>query len=58
MFYLTLPSNSSQQFCPENTLTHFATQLSHPVHLQGQWEVGVAEMQYPNTWHNIHDGDG
>jgi hypothetical protein len=56
MFYLTLPSNSSQQFYPENTLTHFTTQLAHAVDLEGQWEVGLVEIQYPHTWHNMKDG--
>ena len=58
MFYLTLPSNSSLQFYPENTLTHFTTHLPHTINLQGQWEVGLAEIQYPHTWHNLSDGEG
>ena len=58
MFYLTLPSNSSLQYYPENTLTHFTTQLAQPVNLQGQWEVGLAEIQYPHTWHNLTEKEG
>ena len=49
MFYLTLPSNSSLQFYPQNTVTQFTTQLAHHLDLQGQWEVGLAELQYPHT---------
>lgn len=58
MFYLTLPSNSSLQFYPQNTVTQFTTQLAHPLDLQGHWEVGLAELQYPHTWHNMNEGDG
>ena len=48
-FYLTLPSNSSMQIYPTNTLTNFNTQLPNSLFLDGDWEVGVAEIQYPYT---------
>ena len=56
MFYLTLPSNSSLKYYPDNTLTQFTTQLAQPIKLQGQWEVGLAEIQYPHSWHNMNEG--
>ena len=34
-FYLTLPSNSSQQYYPDNTMTDFTTKLASPVELTG-----------------------
>ena len=52
-FYLTLPSNSSQKYYPNNTLTHYITKLHNPVDLQGGWEVGLSEIFYPHTWHNV-----
>ena len=58
MFYLTLPSNTSLQYYPENTVAQFTTQLAHPIDLQGQWEVRLAEIQYPHSWHNINEGEG
>ena len=58
MFYLTLPSNSSLQYYPDNTLTHFTTQLGRSVDLTGLWEVGLAEIQYPHTWHNVNEKEG
>ena len=58
MFYLTLPSNSSLHLYPNNTLTHFTTQLAKDCDLHGQWEVGLAEIQYPHTWHNMSDKEG
>ena len=59
MFYLTLPSNSSSEFFPENTLTHYLTKLPRPIDLSGgQWEVGLSEIQYPHTWYNIQGEEG
>lgn len=59
MFYLTLPSNSSAEYFPDNTLTHYFTKLPHAIDLGGgQWEVGLVEMQYPHTWYNIRDDEG
>lgn len=58
MFYLTLPSNSSQQLYPDNTLTHYQVQLAKAVELEGRWEVGLSEIQYPHTWYNVRERDG
>lgn len=59
MFYLTLPSNSSLEYFPGNTLTHYFTRLPQAVNLMGgQWEVGLTEIQYPHTWYNIQGEEG
>ena len=57
-FYLTLPSNSSMQIYPTNTLTNCTTQLQlqNSLFLDGDWEVGLVEIQYPYTWNNIRSG--
>ena len=55
-FYLTLPSNSSMKIYPSNTVTNFITQLPNSLFLDGDWEVGLAEIQYPYTWNNIRSG--
>ena len=52
-FYVTLPSNSSLQYYPKNTTTNFVTRLPNNVDLEGQWEVGLVEIQYPHCWYNI-----
>lgn len=58
MFYLTLPSNSSFAYFPDNTLTNYKTQLPQVINLsEGEWEVGLVEIQYPRTWYNVHKGD-
>ena len=57
MFYLTLPSNSSIDYYSDNTLTNYVTQLQKPIELDGAWEVGLAEIQYPHTWYNVNQGE-
>jgi hypothetical protein len=52
-FYVTLPSNSSMKYYPDNTLCTFTTILPHVIELQGNWEVGLVEIQYPYNWYNI-----
>lgn len=57
-FYVTLPSNSSMKYYPGNTLTRFTTRLENPISLSGNWEVGLAEIQYQHTWNNLERGEG
>lgn len=40
-------------YYPENTLTNFMTRLPNPIDLQGDWEVGLVEIQYPHNWYNV-----
>jgi len=49
-FYLTLPSN----YWKGNTAETFTTSLPVHVHLEGEWEVGLAEIIYGNTWYNVY----
>ena len=55
-FYVTLPSNSSMQYFPDNKTSNFVTKLSRTPQLDGEWEVGLAEIVYPHTWYNIREG--
>src|SRR6266516_2215296 len=52
-FYLTLPSNSSQQFFPDNMLTEFTTKLPSTIEFANEWEVGLAEIMFPRSWYTI-----
>ena len=56
-FYMTLPSNASMKMHPDNTLTHYVTALPQRIDLTGEWECGLAEVQYPHTWYNVTDTD-
>jgi len=56
-FFLTLPSNSSLNFFPDNTSTKFSTKLSKKIVLEGNWEVGLSEIILPHSWYNIDQDD-
>ena len=55
-FYVMLPSNSSMKYFPDNKTSNFVTKLSRTLQLDGEWEVGLAEIDYPHTWYNIREG--
>lgn len=52
-FYVTLPSNSSLDIFPQNTISEYVTQLCQPIELEGEWEVGLVECQYPRSINNV-----
>lgn len=52
-FYLTLPSNSSHVYYPDNTPSNFKTKLLDVIDLDGDWEVGLYEIIFPRKWLNI-----
>ena len=52
-FYMTLPSNSSVEYYPENTAACYTTKLADTVKLEGDWEVSLAEMSIPCAVYNI-----
>jgi hypothetical protein len=55
-FYVTLPSDSSIKYYPNNTVAHFTTKLPHRIRLDGDYEVGLAEFIYPHSWFNFSKG--
>jgi hypothetical protein len=52
-FHVTLPSDSSMSYFPDNTIAHFTTQLPETIQLDGDYEVGLAEIIYPHSWYNL-----
>lgn len=54
---MTLPSNSSAVYYPDNTLTNFTTKLQNDVDLQGDWEIGLWEIIFPKSWYNVPKQD-
>lgn len=56
-FYLTLPSNACLDKFPDNTLTKFSVNLEPSLALNGKWQVGLTEIQYTNSWHDVIDGE-
>ena len=54
-FYLVLPSNSSMDIHPNNTLAQYITNLPRRISLHGDWECGLTEIHYPHDWYNVRN---
>ena len=52
-FQLTLPSNASITFSPDNKPANYTTTPPSPISLEGEWEVALIDIQYPHNWMNI-----
>jgi len=50
---MTLQSNSSVEYYPENTVASYTTELANTVELEGDWEVGLAKMSISNVVYNV-----
>ena len=44
------------EYFPDNKTSNFVTKFSRTLQLDGEWEVGLAEIDYPHTWYNIREG--
>ena len=55
-FYLTLPSNTSLDVFPDNKTTSYRVKLPQTIDLEGNWEVGLYSISYPNTWYTLQHG--
>lgn len=44
---MTLPSNSSMKYFPQNTVTSYTTHLSKHIQLDGKWELALVDIHYP-----------
>lgn len=55
-FYLSCPSNASMEIYKDNTLSSFTINLPQPLALKGEYDVGLAEIQYPQSWNNVRKG--
>ena len=55
-FHITLPSNSSMDSYPNNTVAQFTTKLPHMIALDDYWEVGLMEISVPSNVHNVIEG--
>jgi hypothetical protein len=57
MFYVLLPSNSSFDYYPENTVAHYKTRLAQDYALSGDWEVALTEIQYTRNWVSFEENE-
>ena len=55
-FYLTLLSNASSDVFPDNKTTSYRVKLPQTIDLEGNWEVGLYSISYPNTWYTLRKG--
>lgn len=50
-FYVTLPSNSSMNLFPNNTATHYSTELANELLFEVPYEVALVQIDYNHSWH-------
>jgi hypothetical protein len=57
--YMTLPSDSSFSFFPDNTISRYTTKLAAPLSFtDGVYEIGLSDFQYVNSWNNVTRDEG
>lgn len=54
---MVLPSNASPDVYGDNATSHFKIQLPDRVDLTGRWQVALLEIQYPNSFFNVLEGE-
>ena len=54
-FTVTLSSNSSMIYSPQNTASEFTTKLNEFIELDGNCEVGLIEASFPADVENVPD---
>jgi hypothetical protein len=52
-FFVTLPSDSSTKYYPNNTVARFVTKIPETIRLLGQYEMALVEIIYPHNWYNV-----
>ena len=55
-FYITLPSDASEDYFPENKPSDYITKLPRRIELTGTWEVGLHSIAY-TPWKIAHHLD-
>jgi hypothetical protein len=55
-FFMSLPSNSSQAFYGKQHPSRYHTRLETAINVDPRdYEVGLASITYPKSWHNVED---
>lgn len=60
-FVLTLSSNSSESFFPDNTLQHYTTRLNEEINVPDHYQAALMEIHLPNSFASeriVLPGDG
>jgi len=56
-FFMALLSNSSMDIYPENKTSTFTVHIPRSVRLEGDWDVALAEIQYPYSFFTVQEGE-
>jgi hypothetical protein len=48
-FYVTLPSNASMDFFPQNVVSNYTTKLINPLRFDGPWVVALSKISFKNS---------
>jgi hypothetical protein len=56
-FYVTLPSNASPSVFPDNEAGHFFVKLPQTIDVSSHYEVGLVEIQMPNTFCMLRENE-
>ena len=55
-FTISLPSNSSIDLYPDNTVSQWKIKLSDFIKLEDKWEVGLLEVSFLGKVYNVFGG--
>ena len=55
-FYVQFPSNASMNIYENNKLSSYTNNFEQPLVLNEEYDVGLAEIQFPQSWNNIREG--
>ena len=55
--YVVVPSNSSMEYYPDNTLANFKVKLGKPLVFDGPYEVALVELIYPHRRLTVQPGE-
>ena len=56
MIRVTLPSDGSHDFYPQNTLSNFTIKLAKTLEFNGEYECALSEIIFPNRLVNVREG--
>lgn len=54
-FYVTLPSNRLMNIFPDHNRSKFSIKFPQTIKVTPQYEVGLAEIQFPNSYLNVFE---
>ena len=55
-FFVQFPSNASMDIYENNKLSSYTNNFEQPLVLNEEYDVGLAEIQFPQNWNNIRAG--